>query len=282
MAATAINKCLVKIEKVFIDEITTSGGLTLFLDPSYSKEHNVASIGKIVSLSTSHDPQYDEMVSKLNIGDEVYFSYRVVGDFTFEPDSDKFIDIHPDSPETFKKFSNGKGEWVIVRALPKPSGIGKTWVGVHTSNRNEMIDSRQGDEHEISRWLATFNIGKTDTYVFNNLIDVNGEELWKVPYSEIFAKKGKNGIIGVGDRVIGEPLDIELSEQVREMYGMALPQGSIQARWQDRFRAITGVRKIGLQKGDIVGYDPKYLEKYTLDKKEYYLIKHRRVDILWS
>lgn len=278
-----INKCLVSIESAFIDEIVTSSGFKLYLDPTYAKEWNACSVGVVKAISDSHSDEFNGLVGKLSVGDEIAFSYRVVGDFTFKGDGEQFIDTMPDSPETFKKYTNGQGFWVIVRALPKPSGIGKTWIGVYSNKINEIIDSIQGDEQAVSRWLSQFNIGKTDRYTFNNLIDVQGQELWKVPYSEIFAKKQKNGtIVGIGDRVLCQPLDIPLHRQVKEMYGLAIPEGSIQARWQDRATVVSNCKKLGLSKGDIIGFQPQFVEKYRLWDKEYYLVKHRRVDFLWS
>lgn len=277
-----INKALVSIKKAFIDEVTTDGGLTLYLDPSYAKEHNVASLGTITALSTDHKPEYNELVSRLKIGDEVAFSYRVVADFAFSSDGAQFIDTMPHNPGTFKKYTNGKGEWVVIRALPKKVA-GMTWVGLYHGKGNVFIDGCQGTEADVSRWFSQFNLGKTDKYVFNNLIDIDGEELWKVEYSEIFAKKDKGGnIVAIGDRIICEPLDVPLHEQMKALHGIELPEGSILARWQDRARVISGCKKLGLSKGDIIGFDPKYMEKYSLWGKELYLIKHRRVDFLWA
>jgi hypothetical protein len=277
-----VNKALVSIDNAFIDEITTSGGLKLYLDSSYNKEHNVASIGKVKYLSKSHKLEHNDVVEHLKEGDEIAFSYRVVADFTFAGDGGQFIDIMPDSPDSYKKYTNGKGEWLIKNGLPKKT-FGKTWVAYHLNKRMELIAGEQGDESAVDRFMAQFNIGKTDKYVFNNLVNVDGEELWKVNYTEIFAKKGKNGnIIAVGDRVICEPIDTDLSNQIEATSGIVVPKMMMMARWQDRARIVTGCKSLGLNKGDIIGFDPKYLEKYTLWGKEYFIIKKRRVDFLWN
>jgi co-chaperonin GroES (HSP10) len=279
MSITPVNKALITIKSAFVDEITTKSGFKFYIDPSYNKEFQAASVGTITHVSTWNIPENQEIASSLKTGDEIVMSYRVVAQFTFEGDGDKFIDLNPDGSNTFKKFSNGRGEWLIIRALPK--SIGKVWVGVHT-NKFGLVDGVQGDESDVERWLSKFPLGKSDRYKFDNLVEINGKDYWKVNYSEIFAKIKGEKIVALGDRIICEPLEMDISDNLQAMYGIEIPMSAMKVRWQDRAKVVSGCRKLGLKKGDIIGFDPKYLEKYDIKGKEYYIIKQRRVDGIWT
>jgi hypothetical protein len=61
----------------------------------------------------------------------------------------------------------------------------------------------------------------------------------------------------------------------------ALPFQTVELRYVDRAVMVSGGEELGFKKGDILSFDPTYLEKYNLFGKEYYLIKKRRIQGKW-
>jgi len=277
---TPINKLLVSIEAEFVDKITTDSGFTLYLDPTYEKNYNVTSVGTVVSVSQYHKPEYDSVASKLSPNDKIAFSYKVVSDFTFASDKAQFMDVSGHDNPFVKKYTNPQGEWLLIRAIPK--AIGKLWVGVYQNKKLEVIDGMQGTESDLNRWLAQFSMGKTDRYVFNNLVDIDGESYWKCNYPEIFAKKVGDEWEAIGDRVMLKPIEIDYTDQIRKLNNIELPDNMVKARFYDRAEVYSGGEDLGLKKGDVVSFEEKYLEKYNFEEQAFFLIKKRRINGLWK
>ncbi len=61
-----------------------------------------------------------------------------------------------------------------------------------------------------------------------------------------------------------------------------LPAWSVVGMFLDRAIVISGGENIGLKKGDIVGFEQKFCEKYTLWGTECFLIKEDRIDVIYQ
>ncbi len=275
-----ISQVLLAIEKKQQDEIITDSGIKLFINPDYNKEWYVAVTATISALPQKVHPKDKKIIDQLKVGDEIVMSYQVVADFDFSSDGERFMQTTEDNPHT-KEFTNGKGEWVKIYALPKFTGISKIqWVGVYQDRNRKVIDGIQGTESEIERWAAQFQYGKTDEYRFNNFFEYNGNEYWKCNPNQIFAKIVDGHLVAIGDRVIMKPVEEDVP---REIANQILRGGDdVKIRYQDRARVITGGKDMGIKKDKVVSFSPLHLEKYDINNKQYYIINQSLVNGIWD
>lgn len=277
MKAKPINHIFLNLEKPIQDTIKL-GDLELYLDGSYRPEWNATVVGEVYSLPKYPKGEDGKVVSKLKEGDKVLFDYSVVAERKFESDGEYFTEITKDSPY-YQKFKNGKGESLLVVAMP--GKITHIWVGTYHDKRGNFIDGCQGSEHDISRWKSQFNFGNTQSFFFKNLLDTGEKDVWKADYRDIFAKIENDELITVGNRIILEPIDVEIPKDVIQQMGVV---DTIEAkvRLGDRAKVLSVPDGVNLKKGDVVGFEPQFLEKYEYNNKQYYLIKSYRALGIWE
>lgn len=277
MKAKPINHIFLNLEKPIQDTIKL-GDLELYLDGSYRPEWNATVVGEVYSLPKNPKGTDGKVVSKLKEGDKVLFDYSVVAERKFESDGDYFTEITKDSPY-YQKFKNGKGESLLIVAMP--GKISHIWVGTYHDKRGNFIDGCQGAEHNISRWKAQFNFGNTQSFFFKNLVDTGTKDVWKADYRDIFAKVENDELITVGNRIILEPIDIDLPKDVIKEMGV-VDTINAKVRLGDRAKVLSAPDGMNLKKGDVVGFEPQFLEKYEYNNKQYYLIKSYRALGIWE
>lgn len=279
MTSKPVAQVLLTIETALQDELITDSGLKLYIDPTYNKNFTATVVATIAALPLNPKPEYKKLLENLSVGDVVAMSYMVVADFEFESDAPRFMPV-TEPNDHYREYINGKGYWVKVYALPKKVGIGShTWVGVYQDNRMNIIDGKQGTQSEVETWLAQFPLGKTDIYRFKNLFQFEGKEYWSCDPDLIFAKKVKGHWKAVGDRIICKPI----RDKVPEQFLIDAHKGQlVEIQYEDRGRVITGGKEKGIKKDDIVSFDHKYLEKYTFDNKDYFLINENFVEGKWN
>jgi co-chaperonin GroES (HSP10) len=277
MKAKPINHIFLNLEKPIQDTIKL-GDLELYLDGSYRPEWNATVVGEVYSLPKNPKGTDGKVVSKLKEGDKVLFDYSVVAERKFESDGDYFTEITKDSPY-YQKFKNGKGESLLIVAMP--GKISHIWVGTYHDKRGNFIDGCQGAEHNISRWKAQFNFGNTQSFFFKNLVDTGSKDVWKADYRDIFAKVENDELITVGNRIILEPIDIDLPQDVIKEMGV-VDTINAKVRLGDRAKVLSVPDGVNLKKGDVVGFEPQFLEKYEYNNKQYYLIKSYRALGIWE
>lgn len=274
-----VSQVLLSIKQALQDELTTDSGIKFYIAPDYKKEWQAAVTATVSELPINPSPKDKEILAQLYPGDEVAISYQVVADFEFKGDGGQFMPTTEDN-DYVKEFANGRGETVRVYALPKVAGFkGIIWCGALQNKKRELIDGVQGDEETVERWLSQFPFGKTDVYKFNNLFEVGGKDYWKCYPDQIFAKKVKGHWVAIGDRIICKPIEEEVPAEVKRSLGY---MGDLKIRYQDRARVLSGGKRMGLKKGDVVSFDPKQCEKYDFDGKQYYLINERVVQGKWN
>lgn len=278
MKAQPINHVFLSLTKPLQDTIRM-GDIDLYLDGSYRPEWNATIVGKVAGLPQNPKGEDSGCVHKLNIGDEVLFDYSVVAERKFEADGDHFTEVTKDSPY-YQRFVNGKGEVLTIVAMQ--GKITLTWSGIYQNARKEFVDGMQGSESDINRWKAQFNFGSTQKFFFKNLLDTGSGDVWKAEYRDIFAKVVDGELVTVGDRIILEPIDVPIPEQVLTQMGLEIPKSSISARLRDRGKVVSAPEYTKLQKGDVVGFEERFLEKYDFNDKKYYLIKARRALGVWE
>lgn len=266
---------LLSIDKALVDEISTESGFKLYLAPEYNFETNVSVAGKVAVLPKNAKGDLKE-------GDEVVFSYHVVSNRSFPNTSELFVPIS-EGGKYIKIWMNGKGE--KLRMMAHQGAISIFWTGTFFDKNGQFVQEKsfQGTEEQVERWAHTnFKFGDCENFTYKNLFTINEKDYWKCSYENIFAKKVGDEIVSIGDRVICEIMDVPVSEKELKKAGILIPASKVKLRYYDRGKVISGGESIGLSKGDIVSFDEKYCEKYSLWGKDYFIIKIRRVEGVWE
>lgn len=262
---------LVSIDRAFQDELTTPSGLKLFLDGSYRKNFTATVTGKISALPiTAKSAEHKKILRQLSIGDEVAFTYKVVADIDYVPDGGQFMPT-TEGNDRQREWISGYGEKLHVYCLRNPKTWSDIWIGYYLDRYNQHVDGVQGDQEEVERWLSQFPIGKTDRYTHTNLFNLNGKNYWKCELDQIIAKKVKNAPVSVSNRVICSPVEEAVPLDIK-MHLVKFGEDA-KIRYQDRAKVISGHTNLkGVKRGDTVMFPERFVEKYELWGKEYYLI----------
>lgn len=280
MDSTPLTSALVRIENAYQEEILTDSGLRLYLDPSYEKSYNCTVTGVIAALPLKAKNKYEQQIlDQLEIGDEICMSYRVVADFQYASDAGQFMSAYEENPY-MQFYINGKGEQIQVMALPTKVRGHNIWVGTMSNQYGEFINGCQGTESEVENWKLQFPFGKTDNYIFNNLLNLNGQDYWICDLSEIYAKKVKGHIVALGQKVICTPVEEEVPEAVKA--SLKYIGKDLNIRYTDRAKVLSGGKAGGLKKGQIISFDPMVLEKYNFFDKNYYIVNENRINGIWK
>lgn len=257
---------LVTIENKYVEEIITGSGIKLFVDTSYNPTQHTTVIGKIAAIP--HNNSLD-----LKIGEQIFFSYVVIGERSYAKSGHVFHPLIEKQVDIFQKYANGKGEKLTVVSMP--GIIGHIWVGTHLDSRNNLISGCQGSEHEVSRWKSQFSFS-SDEYKYKNLLPNGNQELWIVKPELIFSKKVGKKLIPVGDRLILKPIKIEVPKDVLREMKIKIPDSAVYTEYMDRAELQYFDKPTGFKKGEIIKYDPKFVENYTVDGEKYLLLRRRR------
>ena len=268
------------MDKPLQDEIVLKGGLKLYKAADYNREWNVTVTATVAALPKKIYGKSKANIANLQLGDEVCFSYQVCNDVSFGTTGNYFMPEIEENPHILR-WSNAEGKKINVTNLLPVHGFSRIWVGLLVDEYNERIDGTQGTEREVKKWLSQFTFSGVQDYKFNNLLDINGKILWKCDLDQIFAKRVKNKLVAIGDRVICEPIETDIKTMMQITAGIDIPFQDVKMRYYDRAKVVSGGEDIGIKKGDIISFESKYVEKYTLFGKDYFIIKKRRVNGKW-
>lgn len=263
---------LLQIDKALVDSITTDDGFSMYLAPEYNYEQNVTVSGTVTSVSADS--------IGVSEGDEVAFSYHIISNREFPNTSDFFVPIAQGG--SLRLWQNARGE--KLRMMGHQGAISVFWTGVFFNSRGQFEPEKsiKGTESEVERWMhSNFKFGNCEGFSFRNLFNIGGQEYWKCSHENIFAKKVDDEIIAVGDRVICKFIEIPIPQRIKEIKGIKLPDKDVKVRLYDRAEIVSGGEDLGFKKGDIVSFDERYCEKYTLWGEEYALIKKHRIEGYW-
>lgn len=277
-----LNTVFLSLDKALNDEILLEGGSKLYLDPNYNPEWNATVTGKVAGIPKHPTGECAEVASKIKIGDEIAFTYRVVSDMCQTKVDDYFMPTKADNPQQ-QKFVNFKKDILTITTMPPVfRHIKDIWVGLLTDKAGNHLSGIQGNQSDVERWMSQFKFSGVQDLGFLNLLHCGEQNLWRCAFTEILAKKIGDKIIAINDRVICTPIEERVKERYELETGTALPYQDVKMRYIDRARLVSGGEELGFKKGDIIGFEPNYCEKYQMWGKEYFLIKKRRVQGIWS
>jgi co-chaperonin GroES (HSP10) len=124
-------------------------------------------------------------------------------------------------------------------------------------------------QEEKDNWLGLFPFSETNTISYNNLIEWNGKEYWKVDYANVFAVRKGDMLIPVGSHVI---LDAPLPEERQKVGKIELMNKVIRkmSKYQAESQVIAiadplkGKKQLDTKPGDYVVYDARYGAFYEI------------------
>jgi len=269
-----VNHYLVTVDTILQEKIKLAGGIELYFDGSYQHEWSVSVTGTVVCV-----PQNPKTTNKwIEVKDNICFSYQVLNDKKFTAESHIFK-IEHDYPD-YKLYANGNGDQIkIIKLAARHGGH---FAAVCYTKRHQLIEGAEGTESDINRWLAQFPMSNAKDFVYENLVEIEGKQYWKVRKEQIFAKKIKKKLFSCSEFVICKPIVLDVSQRISLIKGIALAPGSVMTRYVDRAEVVAGGRDLGLERGDIIGFDAEYVNKYTLFDEEYFLIKEGRANVKWE
>ena len=273
---TSVNVPFLKLDSALQSEILLANGQKLYIAAEWDIENNATVVGKVAYLPQTAKGEGREVLSQLEVNDEVAFSYSVCADTAFNDATESFVETSEGS-DYLKLFQNGKGDKIKIMALP--GNIAPIWVGVLNDKRGEWIDGVQGRESDVNRWLSQFSFGDSSQLRFKNFFDLDGEEVWKCDYRNFFCKKSGDSIKALGDWIVCEPVYIDKTTAYNIENGVSLPPMSVALMLTDRAIVVDGG---GFNEGDIVGSEERFFGIYQLWGKKYMIIKKRNVKGLYK
>lgn len=276
------NYLLVRIDKAYQDQINLSGGLTLYQDVKFNPSFHVTITGEIVSLpaKVTNTPGCDRRsidLSGVKPGMEAVFSYLTVFDQVEWDDRDDVFEEDYNPNPQLTVWGNKKG-FKLLRYYRLQDD--KYDVAALDSDGKEYSGGRKITEKEVDGWLSKFKFTKTDGSSFRNLVEYNGEQLWKVDVNHLYAVKEKEGnrLTMTGGYVFLEPVKEEIKYK-----GAIILLNPIKVENEATARIIAigdarrGRPKIDAQEGDIVVYDRRFAQEYTAWGRPVLLLKQDRL-----
>ena len=270
---TPKNKVLLKLDKLYTDELILEGGLKLYLDPTFRPEWNVTVSGTISALPK-------DGLMGLRLGERVFFSYNVVNERKWEDDR-KFFVRNNVGNEMMREYTDKMGGTIKVVAFH--GAIKKNWGATYVDEFGRFVDGCQGDEEDIDRWLAAnFKFGYAQDMIYKNLVHVDGYDFWMAEAEDIFAVKRKGKLVATKGYAICKPIKIDISKRIAIEKGIFLPTNAIVAVPQDRAKVITMGKcadnyPVSAEDGDVVKFENRMVEKYTFEGENYFVVKHNRI-----
>lgn len=281
------NNILVELSKAFQDEIVSEGGLTFYQDTTFRPEWNVTILGKVVSVPfklsigggfDSIDPDRPRIFPIVKTGDELLFNYLVVMNRKQTDNvGEIFTRDQPTSPWT-TVWSNPNG-LQLVRVYLKNE---KYECGLFDTISRTWVDMVRGGEFEVESFMGKYMPTQNVGFNYRNLLPYEGKDYWKVDYANAIAVKRAEGVFDmIGDFAIVEPI----SEPDTRVYDGSLEIYEIEK--SKDYKAIgklisiglplKGDPKISVKPNDIICTDSRYLMKYEIDRKNYWVVRQKHI-----
>lgn len=281
------NNILVELEKSFQDELVSESGIKFYQDTTFRPEWNTTVLGRVASVpkrltlgggNDSIDPDRERISQIVKAGDEIVFSYLVimnrkqtdnVGEmFTRESPLDPFTTV----------WSNPKGQQ-IVRIYLKNN---KYEIGLFDINTRTWVDRVKGGEREMESFMGKYMPTENVGFNYKNLLPYNDKDYWIVDYSNAIAIKRAEGVFEmIGDFTIVDPI----SEPNRKTHDGLIEIFNVEQSTD--YKAIgklisigtplDGDRQLSVKPNDIICADIRYVQKYSIDGKDYWIIKQKHI-----
>lgn len=273
MLQAPFNKLLVEIKAKYEDEINFASGVKLYVDPSFNPNFHATVSGIVHSVPRSLRYANAGIEKIIRPGDEVLFSYKTVGDISFE-----------DSTELFRMTTKEEGyvtEWMNQdrHTIRMEKGLKeRQWAVVYTDQWGQLLAGKVGDAGECENWITTnFKFASGEGFTYDNQLYYDDKELWRVDYSFVFAIRRDGHMRMVGDYLLVEP--------VVENRPLKILHTNLERTEADRYciREDKGWLRCGeagsdgMRHGDLLLFEPNLKEKYNIAGKPMYIVKKQFV-----
>lgn len=279
---TPVDKILVKVESAFNDEIKLSNGLVLYKDVSWSPQDHVTIEGEVVGIPdkiSKSDPFKAGIVPEVALGDKLFFSYMVISDRESVDDPDSFYKTGDGV------WQNNKGETLTLGMLPEAlswmiMGARNVWVSNYHGADGELVEGSVGKRSEVDKWISQFKFTQRDELIYSNCLFDN---IWRVDYQYAIAYKRGEEIRTLGGYVMIEKVYDDMNLVMSDGTELIIPEYLKKAERKGHGIIVAtgapkeGSRKVTVDIGDHVVFDPRFAEKYIIEGKEVLLIKRHKI-----
>lgn len=281
------NNILVELDKKFQDEIISDGGIKFYKDTTFRPEWGVTISGKVISTPKkitigdgqvhSLDPDRVKINQNVKVGDEIIFSYLVVMNRAMTDNAGEiFTREQPISPY-ITIWTNPNG-LQIIREYHMNN---KYQIALLDTKTKIVVDVVKGGEKAVEDFMAKYMPTENHGFNYRNIFPFKDKDYWMVDYANAVAIKRKDGYEMVGDYVLLQPI----REPYRGTYEGALEIHEIKQDTDYRATArllsigepLKGNKKLSVKPNDIIVTDIRYVEKYEIDGKDYWIVRQKYI-----
>lgn len=273
MLQAPFDKVIVKLKSHYSDEIQFQSGVKLYIDPSYNPNFHATSDGIVHSVPVGLRGSNSKIIPIIRPGDEVLFSYKTVGDITFQ-----------DNTELFRMTTKGEGfftTWMNQERFTlhmEKTLKDRQWAVVYTDRFGEWIAGKVGTQGECENWMTrNFKFATGEGFTYDNKFYNSEEELWRVDYSYVFAIRRDGHMKMVGDYLLVEPIVENLPELIQSSRFIRPEMDRMIVREDKGWLRCGGRGSDGMRNGDVIYFDPNMKEKYNIQGKPWYVVKKQYV-----
>lgn len=284
-----LNNIIVEISEKHKEEIQTESGIKFFQDTTYRPEWHVTITGKVVSvpdkLNGAGWTTRANIKPEVQVGDELIFSYLVIFDLAHTDDRDEVFYEDPMGDPFLTQYSNKLGVKLIVKYRYE-TGNFERWDVAMFDDKGILYEMHQKlSQLQKDNWLGKFTFAETNKMTYNNLIEIDGKDYWKVDYGYAIAVRRKteqgNLLIPIGGHVLLNPpmrIDPNAGEgKIQLLNRMEFKNYDDRARVIAIGEPLKGQPKLDCNPGDVVIYDRRYAERYELWGKDCIVLKQKQL-----
>lgn len=261
----------VEIKAKYEDEIHFESGVKLYVDPSFNPNFHATSEGVVHSVPVVCKYWNSTIPQIIQPGDDVLFSYKTVGDVSFN-----------ENTELFRMITKAEGymtEWMNQerQTIHMEKGMkDNQWSAVYTDKYGRLIAGKVGSHGEVENWVASnFKFATGEGFTYDNRCYYKDKELWRVDYSYVFAIRRDGHMRMVGDYLLVEPIVENLPEIIGTTSLIRPEKDRYVVRENKGWLRCGG--KGGMKDGDVIHFDPHLKEKYNIQGNPFYIVKRQYV-----
>lgn len=281
------NNILVKLDKKFQDEIVSDGGIKFYKDTTFRPEWNSTISGEVISVPMkitigdgqihSLDPDRVRISQNVKPGDEIVFSYLVVMNRRMTDNAGEiFTREQPLSPYV-TVWTNPNGLQIVREYLMND----KYQIALIDTKSNIIVDVVKGSEKHVEDFMGRYMPTENHGFNYSNIFPFEDKDYWMVDYSNAIAIKRKNGYEMIGDYVLLQPI----REPYRGTYEGVIEVHEIKQDTDFRATArllsigepLKGDKRLNVKPDDIIVTDIRYVEKYEIDGKDYWVVRQKYI-----